>query len=64
MAITKAIIAMGKALGLTVIAEGVETIEQETFLRDHDCDQTQGYLFSRPVSHEQLAQLLLRKSGR
>ena len=62
VAIAKAIIAMGKALGLTVVAEGVETLEQETFLREHDCDQTQGYYFSRPVSHDQFAQLLLRNS--
>ena len=58
-AITKAIIAMAKALGLTVIAEGVETVEQESFLREHACDQTQGFYFSRPVSHERFAELLL-----
>jgi predicted signal transduction protein with EAL and GGDEF domain len=49
---------MGKALGMTVIAEGVETVEQETFLRDHICDEMQGFLFSRPVPPEQLADLL------
>jgi diguanylate cyclase (GGDEF)-like protein len=57
-AITQAIISMGKALGMTVVAEGVETIEQETFLREHACDETQGYLFSRPVPARQLADLL------
>jgi diguanylate cyclase (GGDEF)-like protein len=57
-AIAQAIISMGKALGMTVVAEGVETVEQEIFLRDHACDEMQGYLFSRPVPSEQLADLL------
>jgi diguanylate cyclase (GGDEF)-like protein len=57
-AITKAIIAMGKTLSLTVVAEGVETKEQETFLRKHDCDESQGYYFSRPTSPENFAALL------
>jgi diguanylate cyclase (GGDEF)-like protein len=60
-AIAQAIISMGKALGLTVIAEGVETVEQETFLRDHACDEMQGFLFSKPVPPEQLADLLRRE---
>jgi diguanylate cyclase (GGDEF)-like protein/PAS domain S-box-containing protein len=51
-AITEAIIAMGRTLSLTVIAEGVETKEQEAFLRDHNCDQSQGYYFSKPISPE------------
>ncbi|WP_084617881.1 sensor domain-containing protein [Cellvibrio sp. OA-2007] len=51
-AITEAIIAMGRTLSLTVIAEGVETQEQEAFLRDHACDQSQGYYFSKPISPE------------
>lgn len=57
-AITQAIIAMGKTLSLTVIAEGVETIEQESFLRDHNCDQSQGYFFSRPIPAEGFEALL------
>ena len=57
-AIAQAIISMGKALGMTVVAEGVETAEQETFLRDHACDEMQGFLFSRPVPPQQLAELL------
>jgi EAL domain-containing protein (putative c-di-GMP-specific phosphodiesterase class I) len=57
-AIARAIIGMGKALGMTIVAEGVETIEQQTFLRDHACDEMQGLLFSKPVSPVQLADLL------
>ena len=57
-AIAQAIISMGKALGMTVIAEGVETTEQEAFLRDHACDEMQGFLFSKPLPPRQLADLL------
>lgn len=57
-AITQAIISMGKALGMTVIAEGVETAEQQAFLREHACDQSQGFLFSKPIPAQQLAGLL------
>ncbi len=57
-AITQAIIAMGKTLSLTVVAEGVETIEQENFLREHACDQMQGFYFSKPVAADEFAALL------
>ena len=57
-AIAQAIISMGKALGLTVIAEGVETMDQAIFLREHHCDEMQGYLFSRPVPPEDIPDLL------
>ncbi|MDX6849938.1 EAL domain-containing protein [Gilvimarinus sp. SDUM040013] len=57
-AITQAIIAMGKTLSLTVIAEGVETVEQESFLRDNNCDQSQGFYFSRPVTADDFESLL------
>lgn len=56
--IIRAIIALARGLNLTSIAEGVETEEQLQFLRRHGCDQIQGYLISRPVPHEQMAQLL------
>jgi diguanylate cyclase (GGDEF)-like protein len=57
-AIAQAIISMGRALGMTIVAEGVETVEQETFLRAHGCDEMQGFLFSRPLPPEGLADLL------
>jgi diguanylate cyclase (GGDEF)-like protein len=57
-AIAQAIISMGKALGMTVVAEGVETSEQQEFLRSHACDEMQGYLFSRPLPPRDLAELL------
>ena len=61
-AITSAIIAMGKTLSLTVVAEGVETVEQQNFLREQACDEMQGYYFSKPVAAEEFATLL--RSGR
>jgi EAL domain-containing protein (putative c-di-GMP-specific phosphodiesterase class I) len=57
-AIAQAIISMGRALGMTIIAEGVETEEQAAFLRAHGCDEMQGYLFSRPVSAERIPGIL------
>ncbi|MCP4616882.1 MAG: GAF domain-containing protein [Bradyrhizobium sp.] len=57
-AIAQAIISMGKALGMTVVAEGVETAEQQGFLRDHGCDEMQGFIVSRPVPAPDFAELL------
>jgi EAL domain-containing protein (putative c-di-GMP-specific phosphodiesterase class I) len=57
-AIAQAIISMGRALGMTTVAEGVETLEQEQFLRAHGCDEMQGFLFSRPLAPDRLAELL------
>jgi len=47
--ICAAIIAMARELNLTVIAEGVETVPQAEFLKAQECDQIQGYLFSKPL---------------
>jgi EAL domain-containing protein (putative c-di-GMP-specific phosphodiesterase class I) len=55
-AITTTIIAMARALGLNVVAEGVATQSQMEFLRDHHCDEIQGYWLSVPLeSHRCLA---------
>ena len=55
--IVAAVIAMGHALGLEVIAEGVEHREQMQFLREHDCDACQGYLFSKPTTAEEITRM-------
>ena len=49
-AIVKSIIALGRSLGLQVVAEGVESEEQERLLREFGCDLLQGYLYARPLS--------------
>ncbi|HEY8024156.1 MAG TPA: EAL domain-containing protein [Burkholderiaceae bacterium] len=53
MALTRAIIDMGKTLKLKVVAEGVESEEQITFLRDSSCDEIQGFHFSKPIDPDQ-----------
>nr|MBP6598769.1 EAL domain-containing protein [Giesbergeria sp.] len=58
MAISAAIIAMGKSMGLEVLAEGVETAEQLEFLRARGCQSYQGYFRSRPVPATEFAELL------
>ncbi len=63
-AITAAIIAMAHSLKLRVVAEGVETSEQLDFLRSNNCDEVQGFLFSRPVPPDELANLLHKKELR
>lgn len=57
-AISAAIITLGQALDMTVVAEGVETFEQEGVLKSYSCDEFQGFLFSRPVSADQIGCLL------
>jgi diguanylate cyclase (GGDEF)-like protein len=56
--LTEAIIAMGKSLSLTVVAQGVETKEQADFLRQHACDEFQGFYFNKPMSADQFTKLL------
>ncbi|HZU82597.1 MAG TPA: EAL domain-containing protein, partial [Polyangiaceae bacterium] len=61
-AISTAIIAMARSLNLTVVAEGVETLEQAEFLNARGCQIAQGYFFSRPVPADEC--LLLLSGGR
>ena len=56
--IVTAVISMGRSLKLRVVAEGVETQEELAFLQEHECDEAQGYYFSRPVPAPQFATLL------
>jgi EAL domain-containing protein (putative c-di-GMP-specific phosphodiesterase class I) len=53
-----AIIAMGKSLSLTVVAQGVETKDQADFLRAHACDELQGFYFNKPLPADQFVQLM------
>jgi diguanylate cyclase (GGDEF)-like protein len=57
-AIVTAIISMAHSLNLRVVAEGVETSQQLSFLRNNECDEFQGYYFSRPLPAEEFAKLL------
>jgi diguanylate cyclase (GGDEF)-like protein/PAS domain S-box-containing protein len=56
--IVTAVISMGRSLKLRVVAEGVETKEELAFLQAHQCDEAQGYYFSRPVLPQVFAKLL------
>ncbi|OGR90711.1 MAG: hypothetical protein A2992_08480 [Elusimicrobia bacterium RIFCSPLOWO2_01_FULL_59_12] len=62
-AIANAIIVLAHSLKLKVVAEGVETAEQEAFLKAHHCDKLQGYLYNRPLTVEQFEQLLFQGDG-
>ncbi len=57
--IAKAIISLAHSLKLRVVAEGVETQAQLDFLREHGCDEMQGYLFARPMSAADCAQAMI-----
>ncbi len=56
--IVTAVISLGRALNLRVVAEGVETAEQLAFLQAHQCDEAQGYYFGRPMLPQRFAELL------
>jgi len=56
-----AIIAMGKSLSLTVVAQGVETKEQAEHLRLHACDELQGFYFKKPLPADDFTQLCVTK---
>ena len=57
-AITKAIVTLAQSLNMKTIAEGVETEEQRKFLAGLNCDEAQGYLFSKPISKDEMEELL------
>jgi EAL domain-containing protein (putative c-di-GMP-specific phosphodiesterase class I) len=61
-AIIKSIITLAHSLNFKVIAEGVETAQQLAFLREHECDEMQGYFFSKPLPPDAFTNLL--KEGR
>lgn len=63
-AVASAVISLGQKLNLRVIAEGVETDDQVAFLRRNNCDEMQGYHFSKPVSASDIGELLGRKDRR
>ncbi len=62
-ALTSSVIALGRTMGLGVVAEGVETEEQLLFLRQKDCAQVQGFLFSKPLPAREVAALFERSFG-
>ncbi len=57
-AVTNAVITLGHSLGLTVVAEGVETVEERVYLRKQGCDLIQGFYFSKPVPAKECERLL------
>jgi len=59
--VAKAVIAIGHCLGARVVAEGVDTFEQERFLRDHGCDELQGFLLAGALPPDQAARFLTRR---
>ena len=62
-AIARTIVALAQSLGLSVIAEGVETAAQRAFLAEHGCNAYQGYLFSRPLPVAAFEQFVLENTG-
>jgi EAL domain-containing protein (putative c-di-GMP-specific phosphodiesterase class I) len=60
MAISSAVIAMAHKLGLDVVAEGIETVEQITFLRENDCEVGQGFVFDKPLDGSVATERLIK----
>ena len=56
--LTLAILAMTEIVGLTTVAEGVETMDDVVFLSNYNCDYLQGYYFSKPVNLEKFTEIL------
>ncbi|ABS03054.1 diguanylate cyclase/phosphodiesterase with PAS/PAC and GAF sensor(s) [Kineococcus radiotolerans SRS30216 = ATCC BAA-149] len=57
-AVAAAVVSLARTLGLGIVAEGVETLEQDAVVRDLGCEAVQGWLYSRPLPREALAELL------
>lgn len=58
--VIQSVIHLAHGLGMSVVAEGVETVEQLAFLKQQHCDEIQGYIFSRPVPIDELNRLLAK----
>jgi len=61
--VSKAIIALSKSLGYQVVAEGIETVEQEEFLRHHHCDIGQGFYFAKPMNSKDFISFVKEKNS-
>ena len=61
--VSKAIIALSKSLGYQVVAEGIETVEQEEFLRHHHCDIGQGFYFAKPMDRDDFISFVKKKNS-
>ena len=59
--VSKAIIALSQSLGYEVIAEGIETVEQENLLKSYDCDMGQGYYFAKPMTSDEIVSFYHQK---
>ncbi len=57
-AIVRTILALAQTIGVTVVAEGVETAEELAFLKEVNCTLAQGHLFSRAISHDEMTPLI------
>ena len=56
--IVRTILALARNIGVRVVAEGVETSDELALLKEMDCESAQGYLFSKPLSHDQITPLI------
>jgi EAL domain-containing protein (putative c-di-GMP-specific phosphodiesterase class I) len=61
--LVRTVVSLARTFDMTVVAEGVETVEQLNILADIGCDQSQGYLHSKPVTHEEMTRLIQHGSS-
>jgi EAL domain-containing protein (putative c-di-GMP-specific phosphodiesterase class I) len=61
--VSKAIIVLSQSLGYTVIAEGIETVEQENLLKVYNCDMGQGFYFAKPMQGDKIVPFYHQKSN-